>query len=294
MSEYIKGLERAQLWWMLSIEPVVTRELPDLYPYMTAGLVGDGSDCFGFDDEISADHDTQTRVKIWLPDGAYSDLAASRILDATAHLSEGTISVESVTEFYRRYTGLDWTPRNWSEWIAIPEKNLAAATNGDVFYDGGGRFQRRREALKSYYPEGVHLKLLEARVMTMGQAGQYNFPRCLSRGERVGAALAKARFMEAAISAVFLLNRQYCPFYKWAGRALKDLPVLSEVSGYLEILAVEYDRVEPVESICRAVLGELRVQGLTDLPTDFLVPHSAAIRELITEEDLREVNPWKM
>ncbi|MDO4665246.1 MAG: DUF4037 domain-containing protein [Actinomycetaceae bacterium] len=294
MTKYLQGLDRAQLWWMLSIEPVVSRELPDLYPYMTVGLVGDGSDCFGFDDQISTDHDSQTRVKIWLPEGAYSDLAVSRIQAATSHLSEGTISVESVAQFYRRYTGLDWSPQNWREWIAIPEKNLAAATNGDVFYDGGGRFSDRRQRLKDYYPDDVRLKLLESRILTMGQAGQYNYPRCLARGEVVGATLAKARFMEAAISAVFLLNRKYCPFYKWAGRALRDLPLLSEVSGYLEIIATDTGRQDAVESICEAVLGKLRLQGFTDLPTDFLVPHSAAVRGHISDSELREVNPWKL
>ncbi|MDO5048489.1 MAG: DUF4037 domain-containing protein [Actinomycetaceae bacterium] len=292
MSEYLQGLDRARLWWMLSIEPIVKQELPDLYPYMTAGLVGDGSDCFGFDDEISMDHDNDTRVKIWLPVGAYSDIAAGRIQAATSHLSEGRITTESVTDFYRRYTGLEWTPRSSSEWLAIPETNLAAATNGDVFYDGGGRFTSIRNTLKDFYPKDVRLKLLEGRILTMGQAGQYNYPRCLERGETIGAALAKARFMEAAISAVFLLNYRYTPFYKWAGRALKDLPLLSQVADDLEILSTETS-VYAVESICQAVLTELRSQELTDLSTDFLVPHSAAIRERISDSELREVNPWK-
>ncbi|MDO5035099.1 MAG: DUF4037 domain-containing protein [Actinomycetaceae bacterium] len=292
MSDYLQGLDRSRMWWMLSIEPVIKQELPDLYPYMTAGLVGDGSDCFGYDDEISMDHDNDTRVKLWLPVGAFTHIAVDRIRAATAHLSEGSITTESVTEFYRRYTGLDWTPRTWKEWLAIPEKNLAAATNGDVFYDGGGRFSAIRQTLLDFYPEDVRLKLLEARILTMGQAGQYNYARCMDRGETIAAELAKARFMEAAISAVFLLNHKYTPFYKWAGRAMKQLPLLSQTAEDFETLANEHS-VYAVESISQAVLNELRNQQLTDLSTDFLVPHSAAIRERISQDELREVNPWK-
>lgn len=81
----------------------------------------------------------------------------------------------------------------------------------------GGIF-RSAGASSAFYPEDVRLKKLAARLAVMAQAGQYNYPRCLRRGELVAAQLALAAFMDAAMSAVYLLNRRYAPFYKWRHR----------------------------------------------------------------------------
>ncbi|WP_124039720.1 DUF4037 domain-containing protein [Neoactinobaculum massilliense] len=292
MDDYVQGLERAEAWWMLDVQRELSENLPDLYPYLAVGLVGDGSDAFGYDDAVSADHDSQTRLVVWYPEG--TGAVAERVA-ASVHLEDNQrIDCHEIHAFYSRYTGTEFAPHTWQEWYAIPEHNLAAATNGRVFYDGGGRFTRYREVLSGFYPDDVRRKLIEKRALIMGQAGQYNYGRCLRHGEPVAANLALARFAEAAISMMFLLNRRYTPYYKWAHRALRELPI-----GGLrvaELLAEAFgapSATREIEEISALVVQELRVQGLSDRKGDFLVDHARTIRSLIIEPDLREMNSWK-
>lgn len=53
----MKGLELAKRLYEERARKLFENELPDLIPQMAVGLVGEGSECFGFDDEISRDHD---------------------------------------------------------------------------------------------------------------------------------------------------------------------------------------------------------------------------------------------
>ena len=292
MSEpYISGLERSRLLWMIDVAPALESGVPDLYPYLAAGLVGDGSDCFGYDDQISADHDCATRVKIWIPIGVGGEGAAWRI---RAAIDRGEVIVEEIPAFYRRFTGLDYTPRTWQQWLAIAPKNLAAATNGAVFFDAPGKFSQRRAELNAFYPFDVQLKLLEGGVLRMGQAGQYNYPRCLARGERVAAELAKSIFMKAALSVIFILNSRYMPFYKWAHRAARDLPVLGKAGAEaLERIATAPNATEEIENLCMAILHELQARSLTSSSSTFFVDHAPVLRGQIIDPELREENPWK-
>ena len=114
--------------------------------------------------------------------------------------------------------------------MVLPENSLAACTNGKVFRDPLGEFTEWREALLAFYPEDVRRKKIAARCMTIGQAGQYNFPRCVQRGELFAARYAETKFCADVISVVFLLNRRYTPFYKWMHRAVGDFPSLEHGS----------------------------------------------------------------
>ncbi|MDY6082957.1 MAG: DUF4037 domain-containing protein [Actinomycetaceae bacterium] len=292
---YIKGLERSSMWWMIDVAPALQERTPELYPYIAAGLVGDGSDCFGFDDDISRDHDADTRVKIWIPIGIGGEAAEYRIRTAIGMSTKGVVSVEEIPHFYRRYTGLDFSPSTWREWFAIPQHNLAAATNGDVFYDASGRFTQRRDVLLDYYPADVRLKLLEGATLQMGQAGQYNYSRCLKRNEIVAASMAKNIFIKNALRAIFLLNKRYMPFYKWAHRAARELPILGEEAAVLlDRIATEQDATEDIEILSQAVIDELHRQQLSSSSADFLVDHARILREQIIEPELRKENPWKL
>jgi len=288
---------------------------------IAAGLVGDGSERFGYDDDISQDHDWGAAVCIWLSRSDFEAFGETlqAELDALPRTFGGfpvrTVStwggrrtgVFEIGQFYRRFTGLDHLPRSLQEWIRIPEGNLAAATNGAVFMDGPGEFTRFREGLLAFYPPDVRLQKIAARCMKIAQAGQYNYPRCISRGEFVAARMAEAEFIGAAISMAFLLNHAYKPFYKWMHRALIGLPILgSEMYTRLSELACDEEtlpaaaprkslyrnRIQLVEGISALIIKELRRQGLSNSTSDFLLDHGPSVQDKIEDPTIRTLGPW--
>ena len=275
------------------------------------GLAGEGSECLGFDDATSRDHDWGPGFCIWL---SREDLARHRQrLEDVLRLLPGTFEgfpcrmtperrmgrtgPLAMEDFYARFTGRDTPPSDWRHWLGMQEWGLATCTNGEVFFDGPGRFSTWRTTLLDYFPRDLHLKKMATRCMQMAQAGQYNLPRCLERGDSIGAMLALGRFSEAALSLACLLNRRYLPFYKWAWRTVQGLPRLgADMCAALQQAAAApltteaggQKAVAAVEDICALVAAELRRQGLSDEQDSWLWLHGPIVmRQVRTVEILR-------
>ena len=63
----MNGLELSESYFEEFGKPMLERDFPDLLPHLAAGLCGSGSECFGFDDEVSRDHDFEPGFLIFLP-----------------------------------------------------------------------------------------------------------------------------------------------------------------------------------------------------------------------------------
>jgi hypothetical protein len=296
---------------------MIEEKFPAYREKIAAGLVGEGSECFGFDDEISQDHDWGPAFCLWLKKEDYGTIGEALRNEVNMLPREfagikgreesfwgaGRTGVFEIGEFYQRFIGFSRAPEDFREWQAIPEENLAAATNGKVFMDPVGEFTAFRKRLKEFYPEDVRLKKIASRCMTMAQSGQYNYTRCIRRKEYVAARMAEAHFINDAISMVFLLNRQYKPFYKWMHRALKQLPTLGEtVHGLFSDLVADYGKGQEeyvhtrksdlIEAVCRLVTGELKRQQLSDSRSDFLLDHGPIVQTKIKDVRIRDMNVW--
>lgn len=308
----MKGLELSEHYYREQCAPALADLFPALSRRIAAGLVGEGSECFGFDDELSQDHDWGVSLCLWLNKRDYKKYRNAleetlnrlptsyrgyprRILDPRAGKREG---VWEIGEFYFKQIGLDAPPGNSLEWMAIPEINLAAATNGKVFADPVGEFSKFRERLLAFYPEEVRRKKVAAQCASAAQSGQYNFPRCIKRKEYVAAAMAESMFIRAVCSTVFLLNKRYKPYYKWLHRALGELPLLgAEVAGRLSAF-VERGRegnqaakqMEIIEDICALIASELVKQELSTAKSDFLLDHGASVQAAIQDDMLKNMN----
>lgn len=308
------GMELAFLTFMQFSAETLCRKFPEYSGRIAAGLVGEGSECLGFDDETSRDHDWGPSFCIWLSKEDFEKVGAEMQKEydklcrsflgfesrQESIYSAGRRGIMETGSFYRKYIGLDRPPMTLREWRAIPETNLSVVTNGKVFIDSLGEFSSFRKALKAYYPEDVRLKKLAARCALMAQAGQYNYPRCIKRGEHVAAQQALAGFTDAAVSAVFLLNREYKPFYKWMHRAMKGLPVLGEeLHGMLSELVSENGaagktvherRAEIIEEICQLMIVELKSRGMSSSASDFLLDHAHEVQSGIADQETRQLH----
>lgn len=312
----MKGLELSRQFYETWGRPMLMEQFSEYVPFIAAGVAGEGSDCFGYDDEISRDHDFEAGFCLWIPDRLERELEF-KLSRAYGKLPEEFMGVKRAPssfgagnrrgviltgDFYRRFTGRPGLPESLMEWLYTPEYSLACAVNGAVFQEADGEFCRIRKELQKGYPEDVRRKKMAARVILMAQAGQYNLGRCLKRGERGAAALCLTEFVQNALSLLFLLNRRYMPYYKWSFRAARELSgemeqaslLTAQLSSLLtEGLCSETSEKraqKTVEEICREFLDGLRAQGLTNGPWDYLEPHAYEIMERIQDGELRNLH----
>ncbi|MCD8357374.1 MAG: DUF4037 domain-containing protein [Clostridia bacterium] len=303
----MRGLELSKFYYENIGKKALEKQFPELMLRMAVGLAGEGSECFGFDDILSSDHDWGPSFCIWLSEedyiryGKQVQAMYSRLPGSAAGypprknsgaLSSGRIGCLCAEHWYRRYTGYAEGPETLEQWRHVPEAFLATATNGEIFHDPMGKFSAVREKLQRFYPEDIRIKKIVARAAVMAQAGQYNYPRCVKRQEHVAAQLALAEFSRAAMSMVYLLNRKYAPFYKWMHHGMRYMEKLPRVGVQLDMLvqAEPKEAEERIEGICTNVAAELRRQGLTTKEDTFLLELCPDMMERIRDEKLHKTH----
>ncbi len=264
----VSGLKLARAFWTQMGKPMIAAKYPQYAGCIAAGLVGHGSECYGFDDAYSQDHDFGPRFCLWLTDEDYAAIGEQLEVDYEALPrkfsvdAQGRVTFEAharsdasgafpsagagspvtpraqganrrdgvfrIGDFFESITGYHTAPAQTAphEWLMLQESTLAAATNGEVFADPTGLFSKTRQGFKNM-PDDVRLALISKRLGMIAQAGQYNLPRSLKRGDGAAAWLSIHEFVQATASLVFLVNVPmvvgYMPYYKWQFAALRKL-----------------------------------------------------------------------
>jgi hypothetical protein len=305
----MKGLALSEEYYRAVGAEMIEGRFSEHKDRIAVGLVGLGSECFGFDDELSRDHDWGPGFCMWLEESDFATIGASLQKEYEAlpdsflgyerkksHWGGGRVGVLKTSEFYASFIGVPHAPEDLEKWLTIPEANLAASTNGRVFADPLGVFSSIRKKISGYYPEDVRLKKIAARCMSAAQSGQYNYARCVRRGAFYAAGHALVKFCEDVFALVFLLNRQYMPFYKWQSNAVASLPLLGDyMSQAVEELMREKGGglgEEGIEGICATLIETLNAQGLSDSSSDFLLDHGPRVHSLIRDENLKRLDMW--
>lgn len=304
----MRGIDLSRAYFEEIGLPMLRREFPEYLDRIAVGLVGHGSECFGYDDEISRDHDYEPGFCIWITEEddrifgfkllrAYEKLpkAFRGIEEAKGSLGgKSAVGLRTVEDFYSDYTGRRGAPETLEDWLYTPSHYLAEATNGEVFYDPLGVFSNVRERIKNGMPADVRLKKLASCVLHMAQAGQYNYKRCIAHEEHAAARFALDEFARNTAEAVFLLERQHMPYYKWCFRAMRDLPALSYLGDKLQQLlllpADETLRIELlIEEICHEILMRLCEEEICEKGSDYLEPHAYAINHRIRDFKIKNL-----
>ena len=306
------GLELAERFYKEFGEKMIDESFSHIRQYLAIGLCGSGSECMGFDDELSRDHDFEPGFCIFLPgeelvsprdefllERAYSKLPKEFLgfkrnaLNPVGGNRHGVIRIHN---FFSEKTCDKNGDLTNSGWFYVSEQFLLEATNGKIFSDNFGLLTTIRNKL-SYLPEDIRLKKLTGNLLIMAQSGQYNYPRCIKRNETGAAQLAATEFVNAALKVIFLLNKKYIPYYKWVFRALRDLEIRSSLHNDLEYLISSENsesealkKVEITEKISSAIIDEIQKQGLTKISSENLEAHAYSVNDQIKNAEIRNLH----
>ena len=303
------GLELSRAYWEAFGVPMIREQFPEYEEIIAAALTGSGSECYGFDDEVSRDHDYEPGFCLFIPGEEIVDRRTAFLLErAYAKLPdefEGfrrqklqpvggqRHGVFRIDEYFTEKIGCPVEEMTMEQWLRLPEYALAEAVNGEVFRDKAELLTDCRKALKDM-PEDARRKRLAGRLLLMAQSGQYNYQRCLKHGETGAAQLAVGEFVKNTLSAVFLLNRAYMPYYKWCFRALRALSGGEDLGRSLEWLLttdnsreIAEDKYFCMEGIASQVIDLLQEQRLTEATCGDLEKHAYSVNDGIRDGEVR-------
>lgn len=307
----MNGIELSRAYYESFGATMLTEKFPALLPLIAVGICGSGSECFGYDDELSRDHDFEPGFMIFLPGEDVVDRRTAFLLERAYDalpkefcgvkrqrvkpVGGARRGVFRTSEFFSAKAGSADGTFSLSEWLAIPDYVRAEATNGEIFFDGAGEVSEIRRRILDM-PEDARRKRLAGNLITMAQAGQYSYSRCLAHGESGAAQLALTEFVQSAMRAAFLLGKRPMPYYKWSFRALRELCRLGGCADMLEYLISSDNspqnavrKEETVTGLCDAVAAEVEAQGIAGRDSE-LERLAYAVNDTVRDPDVRNLS----
>ena len=237
----MKALELSKAFFKEFGLPAIKQHYPGMVRRVSAGYLGQGSEIFCADDELSRDHGWGPRFILFLSQHDHKKLgrkieqklnglrpAVFRGVDFAKHRTQ-PIQVTTIDDFYSYLTGAARPPKSTREWTEAVEESLFQAQAGEVLYDPVGKLRERKRAFdRAYYPKPIWQWRVASRLYRLWHYGDYNFrSRLVSRRDIIAATVAQGHFVEAAMQLAFLLNRRFCPYWKWLSWTFRQLPYLA-------------------------------------------------------------------
>lgn len=308
----MQGIELSRKYFEEYGRPLLEKDFGHLLPFIAVGLAGSGSECLGYDDEVSRDHDFEPGFCIFLPgeetvsrrdafllEKAYAKLPKEFMgikRERLAPVGGARHGVIRISDFFEKTVGSRDGSLTLGKWFSVPEQSLLEATSGEIFFDNYGLLTGIRESL-SFFPRDVMLKKLAGRLLLMGQSGQYNYQRCIDHGETGAAQLAAFEFADSAVSAAFLLAGRYRPYYKWTFRALRDIPSCALLEPIIENIITTGNagddaarKRSEIEAVSGLVIKSLKEHGIGDESSTSLEAQSYAVNGAISDSSIRNLH----
>lgn len=244
--QQVSGMELCRAYYETYGRAMIHEKFPAYEEQIAVGLVGEGSDCFGYDDEASRDHDWGPSFLMWVSDRVYEEIGEAlqaayeelprTFLGYTYRTSRqgiGRRGVQTIRNFYGRLLGMEHMEGIYKAmetenpglipFRQMEEDALAAAVNGSVFRDDQGIFTQIRTLLKKCYPQRLrYLRIAEA-AARFCQYGQYNSRRMLGRGDRLSSRILLGRASQEALKLVYYMAGQFPPHDKWLAEGVRRL-----------------------------------------------------------------------
>ncbi len=245
-------IAKSRRFYENKVAPMIKEMFPEYESRIAVGLCGEGSDCFGYDDFMSRDHDFGTGVCLWVTEedfhkyGRLLSIAYNELVDSIpgANLTERLRErrgVMTINGFYSNVlmTEIDAESGAIEEntWRKMDHSCLATAVNGEVFRDDLGIFSGFRKTLLEYYPDVIWRERIANTLHEYSASLQVNYSRCMARKDTVAAEICKATGIHAAMELFFLLKRVHPPYYKWTFRALTEIDDEGSFARHIKELA---------------------------------------------------------
>lgn len=290
----LTGLELSRLYYEEIIRPVIDKEYPELEGHYCAGLFGEGSDAYGYDDITSRDHDWGPGVILLINNRKFFDRYGQRLQSLLCEIADKTDTFHGYTpdrstlkkgrrgvflteDYITGVTGVDSfgvtevltekpsadsgpIPGEMAEALLqnAPEYALAAIVNGEVFHDPEGIFTEIRKKLQSYYPPERRRSMLMQYAALYSQNAQYNYLRMKRRNDSLTADMLLTEGLKAAARIRYCLAGRYVPHDKWLFRGLRDIDadIYNKVREIYDKAGETPDK-DPTDAAMRPVLAAI-------------------------------------
>lgn len=251
----VQGLGLARRFYEQVVRPAMEEHCPEVLKEAACGLVGQGSECFGFDDIYSRDHHWGPRVMVLLPDDYIAKLDPEvwkkTTKDFPSHFEDfevvggllggAGIEAEGIGSFLTRAIGRKELPKTAADWLDIPEEDFAHVVNGEVWHDEKGEFTRIRDYINGYYPDEVWRRRIAHWCRYASGMALYAMKRAELRQNTVFYFTAFGRTLKMTMEIACMLNRTYFPYDKWLFSTFVQLEKLAPDMIPLIEEAVTYD-----------------------------------------------------
>ena len=240
------------------IKHMIRTKYPSYENRIAVGLVGEGSECFIYDDDISKDHDYEISLCMWLSDSDYKEIGDTLnndykktvedycvknkimikyLYDSLLARRRGAIRI---SDFYSNILGIHIDEQKKQltdgEYSYIEDRFFATASNGLVFRDDMHMFSDIRDVIKKYYPKNIYIKKLIYNMHMFSQYGQSNYARSMSRGDYVTAHICVSNCIELCLKILCNIEKIYAPYYKWLRKKILDIGKYKNIIKLLDDL----------------------------------------------------------
>lgn len=258
------GLELARRYYETYGAAMIREKFPKYESKIAVGLSGEGSDCFGFDDELSADHDYGPDFCMWLSDETYEAIG-EKLQQAYDELprefagyvrqvtptGQGRRGVLKISDYYKKFLGTDIYEK--IDFDGVEDYALAACVNGEVFRDDEGIFTAMRNRLQQGLPADIRLLKIAREAAGFSQCGQYNYGRMLQRKDALTAEIMLSDCLKHAMKLYHHMENVYPPHDKWLYKSLSCLEGSSEAVRLLDQIQSKTACGESAEAVQSAV-----------------------------------------